>query len=447
MKHVKHALRLLLVEDNPRDVRLLEEALLKDRVAGFRMTCVQTLAETLKALEHPEVDVVLLDLFLPDSQGLDTVKAVHRLAPSIPVVVLTGSDDEDLAVQALHEGAQDYLPKGYVTVYRNLLGRSVRYAVERQRMLKQIQDGEELQKAMAEDQRHRVEELDSACRQLERTQAMLIQAEKMSAVGQLASGIAHEVKNPLSIILQGINYLEREIGPGKPQWSQVLDMMREAVRRSDRIIRGLLDFSKPARLEVAPSSVERVVEASLELVEKQLAVTNIRVVKDIAAGLPKVALDENQMKQVFINLILNAFQAMRQGGQLTIRVQTRVLGEVGQRVGTRTTDVFQLGEPVLECQIADTGPGIARDAVPKVFDPFYTTKPPGQGTGLGLAITRAIVEAHRGLILLDSEPGQGTLVTVMLPIASAAASRPGRAEPDAQVAQQARVYAEEIPGS
>jgi len=443
------SVNVLLVEDNPRDAELLREALAKQRSGTFHLEWVQTLNAAVERLAKRNVDVVLLDLILPDSQGLDTLITMHARSPWVPVVVLTSSDDdEEVALQALHEGAQDYLLKGYVQIYRNLLGRSLRYAVERHRMLKQLRDAEEQEKHVAEDQQHRAEELDKAYRELERTQAMLIQAEKMAAVGQLASGIAHEVKNPLSIILQGINYLEREVLTEREQGAQILQMMREAVKRSDRIVRGLLDFSKPAPLELKASSLTRVLDASLDLVEKQLIVTNIRIVKQLGDALPEARLDDNQMKQVFINLILNAFQAMPQGGTLTINAHAKLLTEVGHHVGTRATDLFRLGETALVCELHDTGMGIPEEAVPKVFDPFFTTKPPGEGTGLGLAITRAIVEAHGGLIEIESRSGRGTMVRVMLPTAKDCARERSHTDHiDQTLAHQADIYAEEIPGS
>jgi signal transduction histidine kinase len=134
-----------------------------------------------------------------------------------------------------------------------------------------------------------------------------------------------------------------------------------------------------------------------------------------------------------------------------VRAFTTALTEVGERVGSRATDLFQLGETVLVCQLNDTGNGIPKAMVPKVFDPFFTTKPPGEGTGLGLAITRAIVEAHRGLIMLDSDAGKGTTVTVMLPVSPVLAhdghARRRTGDQDLQVAYQDDIYADEIPGS
>ncbi|MBI3293074.1 MAG: PAS domain S-box protein [Elusimicrobia bacterium] len=262
----------------------------------------------------------------------------------------------------------------------------------------------------------RAEELAHACEELKRTQALLIQAEKMAAIGQLASGTAHEVRNPLSIIKLGAEQLER-IVPSQPghQEAEILALMKEAVTRADKIIRGMLDFSRPANLELKPAALPLVIDDALLLVGTQLATHDIRVIKEFAQDVPVVLLDENQMRQVFINLILNAFQAMPHGGQLTIRCLRTTLETVASQVGRRRSDAFQPGESVVVCEISDTGPGISEDHLTRIFDPFFTTKPPGQGTGLGLTITRVIVEQHGGLITIDSQAGRGTTVRVMLP--------------------------------
>jgi signal transduction histidine kinase len=247
-----------------------------------------------------------------------------------------------------------------------------------------------------------VTDLKQSQRRLYSTESQLIQAEKLSAIGQLASGIAHEVKNPLAILMKGINYLERESRPNRQQLAQVLRMMKDAVGRADRIIRDLLDFSRPAPLELKPVAIGRILDSSFALVEKQLTTEKIRVVKEIAPDLEPVLIDEHRMQQAFLNLILNAFQAMPNGGQLTVRASSNELTETDGRM--------------LVCEVADTGGGIPKAFLSRVFEPFVTTKAPGEGTGLGLPITKTIIEQHQGRIEIASEEGRGTTVTVVLPL-------------------------------
>lgn len=246
-----------------------------------------------------------------------------------------------------------------------------------------------------------VTDLKQSQRRLYSTESQLIQAEKLSAIGQLASGIAHEVKNPLAILMKGIDYLERESRPNRQPLAQVLRMMKDAVLRADKIIRDLLDFSRPAPLELKPVAIGRILDSSLALVEKQLTTEKIRIVKAITPDLEPVLIDEHRMQQAFLNLILNAFQAMPNGGQLTLRAYSN-----------RPTET---DGQMLVCEIADTGRGIPKEFVPRVFEPFVTTKAPGEGTGLGLPITKTIIEQHQGRIEIETEEGRGTTVTVVLP--------------------------------
>ncbi len=260
--------------------------------------------------------------------------------------------------------------------------------------------------------------LQAAYNKLKSTQSQLIQAEKLKVVGTMASGVAHEVKNPLGIIMQAVNFLEAEVSSSNnEQFMSVINMIKEAIKRADSIIRGMLDFSRPAPLKLKPSDLNTVIERSLGLVKKQLALKNTKTSMHIEDNLPLVMIDSNQMQQVFINIMLNAHQAMPNGGQLFLRTFTKKLTENEDIVGRRKTDLFAVGDTVVVCESEDTGQGIPKDKLDKVFDPFFTTKPPGQGTGLGLAIIRTIVEKHRGIINIESEAGKGTKVIIMLPVA------------------------------
>lgn len=293
---------------------------------------------------------------------------------------------------------------------------SIRDVTARKQAEEQVKQLAAAATASAESERRRAAELDRAYRELKETQNMLVQAEKMAAIGQLASGIAHEVKNPLGIILQGVNFLEEEISQEQAQQVEVLKMIKEAVRRSDKIVRDLLKFSRQAPVEAQPCDLAAVMAEALTLVEQQLVLKNITVVREFAAGLPAVMLDDNQMKQVFINIIMNAIHAMPQGGALTLRARRQVLEERQRGVGRRATDVFHPGQVVVVGEVVDTGCGIPAESLAKVFEPFFTTKPAGEGTGLGLAITRSIIERHRGLIDIDSRVGHGTTMRIVLPL-------------------------------
>lgn len=304
---------------------------------------------------------------------------------------------------------------GAVVIARDI--RSRKRAERKERALRRALE------AAAASERQRAEELHGAYEELKQTQAMLIHSEKMAAIGQLASGVAHEVRNPLNVILMGVEYLERLLAPQGSGHAETLTSMKDAVKRANKIIRGMLDFSRPTQLQLQSIAMASVIDTVLGLVGQQGLMQKVEVARDLAPDLPPVLIDKDQMEQVLLNLILNAFQAMPDGGRLTLRCTSRRLrpGEPG--VGWRSSDPFKPDSTVVQCEVIDTGVGIPPAHLAKIFDPFFTSKPPGQGTGLGLTISRVIVEQHRGRLTVASEAGRGTTARLMLPSASEAEAK------------------------
>lgn len=245
------------------------------------------------------------------------------------------------------------------------------------------------------------EELKVAFDRLKTAQDQLIQSEKMGAIGRLASGIAHEVKNPLATILQGIDYLYKKTQTDNATAHQTLGRMSNAVKRADNIIRSLLDFSSVSMMKKKSENLNAIIESSLLLVKNDIDRYHIKVIKDLRSDIPKVNLDKNRIEQVFINLFTNAIQAMPDGGELKIR-----------------TDIIGQGkEKELIVEVDDVGTGIPKHILDKVFEPFFTTRQAIGGAGLGLSIVRNIVEMHGGKVdIRDKEGGRGTKATVVLKV-------------------------------
>ncbi|MCK9602953.1 MAG: PAS domain S-box protein [Candidatus Omnitrophica bacterium] len=263
------------------------------------------------------------------------------------------------------------------------------------------------------------DELKKAYTDLKETQGQLIQAEKLNAVGQLASGVAHEVRNPLGIILQGINYLEKKIPPDKgSETAEIMAMLKGSVQRADKIINALLDFSRAANSDLKLEDINSILESSLNLVKARFKFDNIDVVTETKEGLPMVLADKNKLEQVFINVLLNAAQAMPGGGKIIIRSYAKELKETKDGIGKREEDHFRIGEKAVIVEIEDFGSGISEENLKKIFDPFFTTKGPGSGVGLGLSVTRNIIHMHRGLIYAESQLGKGTKVIIILKISA-----------------------------
>jgi PAS domain S-box-containing protein len=250
--------------------------------------------------------------------------------------------------------------------------------------------------------------------ELKAAQMLLIRAEKMESVGRLAAGVAHEVKNPLAILLSGIDYL-RELPPASDSnVALVLKDMHEALQRADTVIRSMLDFSATQELGVQPENLNETIERPLALLRHDFSRNGIEVRKELTLSPPLIRLDRNKVEQVFLNLFMNALQAMPNGGQLTVRTFARSLAEheVINDHGSRTAERFRPGDQLVVAEVDDTGEGIPADKMPKIFEPFFTTKPTGQGTGLGLAVSRKILEMHGADIGLKNRPEGGLRVTV-----------------------------------
>ncbi len=266
-------------------------------------------------------------------------------------------------------------------------------------------------------ERKRAEEkLREALADLRGTQQELVQAEKMQVVGRLASGVAHEVKNPLAVILQGVGYLSKKIPAGDEHLSPVLRDMQDAVERADEIVHGLLDFSSISRLEITPHDLNAVVEKALSLVKHSLDKYHIRVVKGLTEGIPDVQICPNRIEQVFVNVFMNAIQAMGDGGKLSVRTYVKepdALAVNGAKDAASKEDVvFSLRNVAVVAEIEDEGPGILPSVLDKIFDPFFTTKRDKGGTGLGMSIVKNIMDMHDGKIRVENRAEGGTRVVL-----------------------------------
>ncbi len=232
----------------------------------------------------------------------------------------------------------------------------------------------------------------------------LIRTEKLAAAGTLAAGVAHEVNNPLASISSLIQILQARAGSDEDKQSaetrEMLRLIQTQIARITQVLRGMTDFARARPAQRAPLDVRRALEASLRLASFDKAFKTLRVTTEFADDTPPVSADADQLQQVFLNLFLNARDAMPDGGCLRV-----------------TTRHDQRAQELL-IEIADTGPGIPPEHRAHVFDPFYTTKPAGAGTGLGLAVCYGIVTAHGGRIELAPTNGRGTTVRVALPVMS-----------------------------
>jgi two-component system NtrC family sensor kinase len=234
-------------------------------------------------------------------------------------------------------------------------------------------------------------------KELTKMQASLIQSEKLASLGKLSAGVAHEINNPLGGILIYSHLLLEDTPKDSPHYSNLKKIIKETSRCKD-IVKGLLEFARPREPEMSPLDINTIVEKSLYIIEGQSMFQNISIVKQPATDLPRIVGDGAQLQQVFMNIILNAAEAMDNDGTLTLCT--------GLSSNSRQIDI----------QFSDTGHGILEEDIKRLFEPFFTTKEVGKGTGLGLAISYSIIRKHQGTIEVSSQEGEGSTFTVRLPI-------------------------------
>jgi polar amino acid transport system substrate-binding protein len=234
-------------------------------------------------------------------------------------------------------------------------------------------------------------------------ESQLIQSEKLAAIGQLAAGIAHELRNPLGIIMNALYDLSEILPLDNPEVREDLQIAKDEIVRAQEIITNLLEFSRDSGAEMEEVNLNDLLRKTLQLMRKYLQTHNVKVVT--AFGKVGTCLaNQNALRQVFLNLITNAVQAMPQGGELRLRTQ---------RKADRTVLI----------EFIDTGVGIPEHHLKSIFNPFFTTKEPGQGTGLGLSVVHSVIKRYQGNITVQSKPKIGTTFLIELPCPCAAERR------------------------
>jgi signal transduction histidine kinase len=272
--------------------------------------------------------------------------------------------------------------------------------------------------------RRAVEDLQKSREKLKSAHQQLMHAERLETVGRMAAGVAHEVQNPLQILLMSLDYLSQRMLDRDPVLDGVLNEMRNATKRADTIIRGLLDFSRPDDLELKAQDLNALVNNSLALVKQTLSLHRIELQTQLAPELPPLALDGMRIEQVFVNLFTNAIHAMPDGGALTVTTRAACLTETHRDPGSREAGHFYAGDTVVMVEIEDTGVGIPTEVLRKIFDPFFTTKATGQGTGLGLSIVKRIIDLHSGEIEITNRSEGGVRCRLMFKACSKLEGQP-----------------------
>jgi signal transduction histidine kinase len=369
-------IKVLLVEDNPVDAFMVRTALERSLSARFSVDSADRLGTAIAQAGARPTDVLLLDLGLPDVEGLETFVRARAALPNLPILVLSGHDDEELAIQSVQQGAQDYLLKG--ATIGEALPRAIRYALERHR---------------AQEQLHRYA-LD-----LRKKDEELARSEKLASLGMLAAGVAHEIRNPLTAIKAAIFLQLKKAPPGSPDRAD-LDLVSGEISRLEHIVRDFLQFARPAEPRLMTTRTDQPLRQVQTLMAPQLAGASIALILEPSPA-ACIRIDPEQIEQVLINLVQNAAEAIGHDGTITLRARRDTRPLAGS-----VTEVVVL-------EVSDTGPGIPPEVEKRLFDPFFSTK--RGGTGLGLSIGARLVEQHGGVMQYQTQPNRGTTFGIVLP--------------------------------
>ncbi|WP_448561582.1 response regulator [Trichothermofontia sp.] len=523
---------MLLVEDNLAEARLLQEVLKGMALHPFLLVHVQRLQDAFQQLQEQSFAVALLDLTLPDSTGLDSLDALIARMPSLPIVVLTNTNDEELAIEAVRHGAQDYIVKRHIN--QELLVRSLRYAIERKQNAEALRETNEILeqrvqertaelKAANELLRQEIEARQRVQRRLELAQkagkigtfewnirsnqvtwspelealyglaagsfgegyelwlqvlhpddrdrteqelwqaiannqglntefricwsatetrwlavksslfqddrgrplrmigihmditekkqleAQFLRAQRLESLGTLASGIAHDLNNILTPILAVVQLLPMKVPNLDERTQHLLQTLETSAQRGADLVKQILSFARGVEGKRVSLQVEHLLIEVRRMLQQTLP-KSIEIQLDIAPQLWPVFADATQLHQVWMNLCVNARDAMPDGGILKIAAANC---EVDEAMARRYLDA-QVGRYVV-VSVADTGIGMPASILNRVFDPFFTTKPVGKGTGLGLSAVMGIVKSHGGFIDVVSEVHKGSEFRIFLP--------------------------------
>jgi len=370
------ATRVLLIEDNPGDADLVRLRLVEGK-SLVEVTCVDRLADGIASLDLHPPSVVLLDLNLPDSHGAETFRAVMAQAPGVPVVILSGQDDEALALKAVHQGVQDYLIKGDITSKQ--LERAMRYAVERQALLRSLE---------------------------------ITRKQQLEFKNQFLSHVSHELRTPLTCIHQYVTILlDGLAGPMAPEQSDHLKTVLKSVNQLHAMIRDLLEATRAesGKIRVEPRciSIGELVQQAVTMMRPIAGERQVGLEIGLDNRIPLVHADPDRILEVLINLTDNAIKFTSTEGSVMVKAC-----------------MVEADEDAVYVSVTDTGRGISPEAKALIFERLYQDPElidnNRTGLGLGLFICRELVKLHGGKIWVASEPGQGSTFTFTLPVYSLA---------------------------
>jgi signal transduction histidine kinase len=364
-------MKILLVEDDKIYIALFERM-----VRGLKgLSCfksVERLSAAIEVLGDESFDLIFLDVNLPDSEGVNTVQKMNKYASNIPIIIISALAGEQTASDMVHEGAQDYLVKG--AFGKKDLERSIRYSIDRKNAQK---ERDEMYKKV-------------------------VLSSKLAEIGELSASIAHEINNPLSILTGNIYIINNFISELPDVTKKCFKAIENAAERIEKIAKGLTEYSRMETNEIEKVNLNSVVNGSLSFIGMVYKKNGINIETKLSEDLPTIDGNVGRLQQVMMNILANAKDSMIDKNSVS-----KVIIISTQHDSDKVT-----------LRIQDTGTGIEKESLKKLFDSFFTTKPAGKGTGLGLAISKSMVEEMQGKIFVESEVNIGTTFILEFPIAT-----------------------------
>ena len=388
---------IILVVDDEESVRRSFDVIFRD---DYEVVTVPDGEMALAKVQDLMPNLMFLDIRMPGMGGLEVLAEVRRIDEDLEVVVVTAVSDLATAIEAMKLGAFSYIIKPFdVSAIQQIASRALlkhRINLENRRFLESLTQENVRLRTQGKRLKRR---LQATSHELHEMREGLAHASKLAALGETAAAIAHEIRNPLTVISAYIQ-LTRQHLPSNTKVLGHLDRVEREIQRLNRVAQHLMSYSSRSNPAWTKVPVNALVEDTLWLIRPRAHAQHVEVMTDYDASSPTVQGDRDQLTQVLLNLLVNACQAMPDGGRIQITTGVKGEGDDAQ----------------VTIQIADTGCGIAEEHLPNIFQPFFTTKGK-DGTGLGLAISSRIVRDHQGTIDVQSEVGRGSVFLIALPSA------------------------------